>query len=83
MWIDNLNVNHRRLLDDINIVLSKDLNIILGENASGKTSLLESLSLLSSGKSFRTSHINNVISHNESNVLVSARLNFKNKTSQI
>jgi len=83
MWIDNLNVNHCRLLDDINIVLSKDLNIILGENASGKTSLLESLSLLSSGKSFRTSHINNVISHNESAVLVSARLNFKNKTSQI
>lgn len=83
MWIDNLNVKNCRLLDDINIVLSKELNIILGENASGKTSLLESLSLLSSGKSFRTSHINNVISHNESTVLVSARLNFKNKTSQI
>lgn len=83
MWIDNLNINHCRLLDDINIVLSKDLNIILGENASGKTSLLESLSLLSSGKSFRTSHISHVISNNESAVLVSARLNFKNKTSQI
>jgi DNA replication and repair protein RecF len=83
MWIDNLNVNHCRLLDDINIVLSKDLNIILGENASGKTSLLESLSLLSSGKSFRTSHINNVISHDQSAVLVSARLNFKKSNSQI
>ncbi len=83
MWIDNLNVNNCRLLDDINITLSKDLNIILGENASGKTSLLESLALLSNGKSFRTSHINNVISHNESTVLVSARLNYKNKKSQI
>jgi len=83
MWIDNLNVKNCRLLKDINIVLSKDLNIILGENASGKTSLLESLSLLSSGKSFRTSHINNVITHNESTVLVSARLNFKNKFSQV
>jgi len=83
MWIDNLNVKNCRLLGDINIVLSKDLNIILGENASGKTSLLESLSLLSSGKSFRTSHINNVISHNELAVLVSARLNFENKNSQI
>jgi len=83
MWIDNLNVNHCRLLDDVSIVLSKDLNIILGENASGKTSLLESLALLSSGKSFRTSHIINVISHNNSAVLVSARLNHKNKKSQI
>jgi len=83
MWIDNLNVNNCRLLDDINIVLSKDLNIILGENASGKTSLLEALSLLSSGKSFRTSHVSNVISHNKSAVLVSARLNFENKHSQI
>lgn len=82
MWIDNLKVENCRLLADTNIVLSKDLNIILGKNASGKTSLLESLALLSSGKSFRTSHINNVISHNKSAVLVSARLNFNNKTSQ-
>lgn len=83
MWIDNLKVNHCRLLNDVDIVLSKSLNIILGENASGKTSLLESLALLSSGKSFRTSHINNVISHNESSILVSARLNYDNKKSQI
>ncbi len=83
MWIDNLSINNCRLLDDINITLSKDLNIILGKNASGKTSLLESLALLSSGKSFRTSHINNVISHNKSAVLVSARLNYESKKSQI
>lgn len=83
MWIDNLTINHCRLLKEVNISLAKDFNIILGENASGKTSLLESLSLLSSGKSFRTPHIKNVISHNESTILVSAGLVFENKKSQI
>ena len=83
MWIDNLKIKNCRLINDASIVLSKDVNIILGENASGKTSLIESLSLLSSGKSFRTSRIANVISHNKSSILVSACLNFKTDKSQI
>jgi len=83
MWIDNLTINHCRLLNDVNIRLCENFNIILGQNASGKTSLLESLSLLSSGKSFRTSHIKNVISHSESSILVSAGLISEKNKSQI
>ena len=83
MWIEQLNVSHCRLIDSANIILSPTLNVILGENASGKTSLIESLAILSSGKSFRTAHIKNVISHDKTSVLVSARLNHNDFISQI
>jgi len=39
------------------------LNLIHGHNASGKTSLVEAISILASGKSFRTSSLENVVSH--------------------
>lgn len=83
MWIENLNVENCRLLNKVSIKLSPQLNIIIGENASGKTSLLEALSILSSGKSFRTSHVTELISHSKTSVLVSARIHKKNIHSQI
>ena len=76
MWIDTLNVKNCRSLKNIALQLSPYLNIIVGENASGKTSLLESIYLLSSGRSFRTSHISDVISHNAKEILVTAKLCF-------
>ena len=76
MWIDTLNVKNCRSLKSIALQLSPYLNIIVGENASGKTSLLESIYLLSSGRSFRTSHISDVISHNEKEILVTANISF-------
>ncbi len=72
MWIKHLTVNHCRSLEDISLEFSPELNLIIGPNASGKTSLLESLSILSSGRSFRTTHISEVISHNQTSVLVAA-----------
>jgi len=74
MWIRKLTVNNCRLLEKDTIVFSPNCNLFVGENASGKTSLLESLSILSSGRSFRTSHINEVISHNKESVIIAAEL---------
>lgn len=83
MWIEKLNIQNCRLLEDVSVELSPNLNIIIGDNASGKTSLLEALSLLSSGKSFRTSHISDVISHSKNSVLVSADIINNNIHSKI
>jgi len=52
----------RNLQDGI-FEFHSNLNLIYGQNASGKTSLLEAISILASGKSFRTSSLENVISH--------------------
>ncbi len=74
MWIEQLNVKNCRSIEDCLLNLSPHFNFIIGENASGKTSLLESLSILSSGRSFRTSHITDVITHTKTSVLISAKI---------
>ena len=74
MWVKNIAINHCRLLESITLELSPRANIFIGPNASGKTSLLESLNILSKGRSFRTSHINDVISYNNDSILVTANI---------
>lgn len=74
MWIKNLTIHNCRLIQQATIELSPDFNLIVGPNASGKTSLLEALNILSKGRSFRTTHINEVISDNADHILVSATL---------
>lgn len=75
MWIENLNINNCRLLENTKIDFSPQFNLIVGENASGKSSLLESINILSKGRSFRTSHISQVITQGKASLLVSARIN--------
>ncbi len=53
-----------RNLADTTINLSSQLNIVEGINAAGKSSLLEGVSLLVSGRSFRASNNTQLISHN-------------------
>lgn len=74
MWINNITVHGCRSLEPVSLELSPNLNIVVGPNASGKTSLLEALNILSKGRSFRTSHINEVISYNAEQILVSASI---------
>jgi len=42
--------------------LTKGLNIFFGDNGAGKSSVLEAMSFLTSGRSFRTSKIDHVVS---------------------
>lgn len=79
MWIQSITIEHCRLLASVALELSPKLNLIVGPNASGKTSLLEALYILSKGRSFRTSHINEVISTNKQSVLVAANISDPNK----
>ncbi len=78
MWIQKLNIKNVRSIQDESLDFCSGFNIIIGNNASGKTSLLEALSLLSSGRSFRSAHISEVIRHKQSSALVNATLNDNN-----
>lgn len=53
MILSRLDVRNIRCLKDVSLEPA-DINLIHGENASGKTSLLEAIFLLGRGKSFRT-----------------------------
>lgn len=52
--------NFRNLVDN-KIEVGPGLNIVYGKNASGKTSLLEAIALLSDGQSFRTRKIGDLL----------------------
>jgi len=65
-----------RNIENIKFQPSPKLNIIVGPNGSGKTSLLESLYILSRARSFRTQNIAKVLSYKKDNLLVFAQLNF-------
>lgn len=77
MWLESLTVKQVRNLTDIKITLSKEVNIIYGENAAGKTALLESIYLLSKARSFRTAHIKEVIQHQKEELTVSGIISGK------
>jgi len=74
MYLSQLDIRQVRNLNDIKIHPSKRCNYIYGANASGKTSVLESIYLLSVARSFRTTHIKHVISYDQTALQVFARL---------
>lgn len=66
MTIELLDIQHFRNLSQVRITPSPHINIIVGKNGSGKTSLLEVISFLGSARSFRTPHNKQLISIGES-----------------
>ena len=74
MYLTQLDIRQVRNLVDVTLKPSKKCNYIFGANASGKTSVLEAIYLLSIARSFRTTHIKHVISHDFPSLQVFARI---------
>ncbi len=72
-YIEQLNACSIRNLTEFSIEPSSKLNFFYGPNASGKTSILESVYLLSRIKSFRSKRINDVITKGKNKLHVFAR----------
>ncbi len=54
MYINKIKLKNFRNYTQQEIEFNKNINIIYGDNAQGKTNILESIFLSSFGKSFRT-----------------------------
>lgn len=65
MWIQNLKLNKFRNYLFQNIEFNKNINIFLGDNAQGKTNLLESIYYLANAKSFKSFRDKDLIMFNE------------------
>ena len=65
MYITNIKLTNFRNYDEQEIELGKNINIFYGDNAQGKTNIIESIFLCSIGKSFRTNKENEMIKFNK------------------
>jgi DNA replication and repair protein RecF len=59
--IKELRIENLRNLVDVSLQPHRDLNIIIGDNGAGKTAIIESLVVLSRGRSFRTHQASELI----------------------
>ena len=71
MYIDSVVLENFRNYENQQINLNKNINIIYGNNAQGKTNILESIFLCAYGKSFRAKKDKELIKFNEEKCKVS------------
>jgi DNA replication and repair protein RecF len=82
MTVKKLWVRNVRCLEEVTFEAA-DKNLIFGENASGKTSLLEALFVLGRGRSFRGAQREGLIRDGQSQALISARVHRAEQTAQL
>lgn len=68
MHINSLKLVNYRNYDSLLIDFNKNINLILGKNGQGKTNIVESLTLMSIGKSFRTNRDRELIKFGSENL---------------
>lgn len=78
MYIKNLNINNFRNYRNVDISFNEKVNIIIGNNAQGKTNLLEAIYMTSLGKSFRTARDNEMIMFDNEKASIKAEIKKKN-----
>ena len=66
-YFKEINLNNYRNFENFFLEFRGGCNVILGQNGSGKTNVLESLSLLEKGRGFRKEKIENLINFNNRN----------------
>ena len=73
MRVAAIEVGSLRILDSVKIEFSLGVNLIVGSNGSGKSSLLEAVHILGSGRSFRAHRLRDVVTYGQSGLHVVGR----------
>ena len=73
MSLSYLSLNNFRNIEALTLEPVNGVNIVYGENGSGKTSLLEAIYYLSHGKSFRTAKHKSIIQHQHERFTIHGR----------
>ncbi|RUO59081.1 DNA replication/repair protein RecF [Pseudidiomarina insulisalsae] len=74
MYIDALALTHFRNFEQAKLAPGRQVNLFIGENGSGKTSLLESIYCLGSGRSFRPGNYKQLVQHGNQSFTVFAKI---------
>ena len=83
MYIKKISLQNYRNYNKQEINFNENINIIYGDNAQGKTNILESIFLCGFGKSFRTSKDKELIKFNESQAMVELEYQKKDRDGKI
>lgn len=74
MWLESLRLQHFRNYQEIDITFHNGLNVFLGQNAQGKTNILESIYFLALTRSHRTRVDKDLIQFQQNNLSISGLL---------
>ena len=79
--ISNIEIKNFRNFSNYRASFDNKVNILYGENGSGKTNILEGISLISKGRGIRNANIHNLIKKKEDNFFIKNDLQIqKNNT---
>ena len=78
----DLRITNVRNLQQVKLNPSARMNLIVGNNGSGKSSMLEAITLLSRGKSFRTGKVAEIIHFSQASLTVTTQLQHQQNTLQ-
>ena len=70
MFLELLKAENFRLFESIELNFDRNHNLVFGDNASGKTSILEAVSYLGRGRSFRNSKAADIVRWGSDDMLV-------------
>jgi DNA replication and repair protein RecF len=74
MSLESLTIQQFRNIESAELIFDRGINLIFGENGSGKTSILEAIQYLSSGKSFRTRNLAPLIKQGSEALTIAANV---------
>ena len=83
MWIKKIKLNNFRNYKKEEIKLKKGINIFYGENAQGKTNIIEAIYLCAMGKSFRTNKDKEMIKIDSENSIIEAEYEKEDRDGKI
>lgn len=83
MHISTIQLRHVRIIETAELEPSPGVNLIVGNNASGKTSFLESIDFLSRGRSFRSARPDDLIRSGFDGCQVVARVQNRGQLSRL
>ena len=77
MSLTKISINNFRCFKNVDLQLSPGINFFFGRNGSGKTSILESVFIFSSGKSFKSSNLASLVNYENDKFTLKAFDNLK------
>ena len=83
MYVENLYLENYRNFKKISIELNEKLNLFIGDNAQGKTNLIEAIFYVSIGRSFRFSKDSNLIMFENNENYIKTKVNRRKDTKEI